>query len=141
MADEKDAKAVPKKKRIVLKRKRETVRERADKSAKSSGADSKSGKIKSAVVKPVKHAKTALGKEYTPIKTGDSKVGKTLSKKTGFTSYFRKSYQELKLVTWPTRKTAAKLTFAVIVFSTVLAVVIRLIDLGFEFLVKDAILR
>jgi preprotein translocase subunit SecE len=54
--------------------------------------------------------------------------------------YFRNSWRELKLVQWPNRKTSLQLTFAVIVFTTVLTVFITALDYGFEALVKRIIL-
>lgn len=132
----------PKKKKLVVARKHETVRERADKSTKKSDKTPRTRKLTTTAMKPVTKAGEILTKEYHPIKTGDSKVGKTLGKSRKATpSYFVLSWRELKKVTWPTKGTAAKLTFAVIVFSFVLSATIKLIDLGFDKLFKDVILK
>lgn len=47
-------------------------------------------------------------------------------------NYFKESQAELARVTWPTRKQAAKLTVAVIVFSIILALFIGAIDYLFS---------
>lgn len=55
--------------------------------------------------------------------------------------YFQQSGNELRKVTWPTRRQAMKLTIAVIVFSIVLSLVIGLIDLGFTKVLQTIILK
>ena len=131
-----------KKKKLVIARKRETVRERANKSLKRSVRTPRTKRFAYTAIKPVTRARLLLRKEFTPIKTGDSKIGKTLGKKRSITpSYFVLSYRELRKVTWPSRKTAAKLTLAVALFSVFLATMVKLLDLGFDKLFKDVILK
>jgi preprotein translocase subunit SecE len=54
--------------------------------------------------------------------------------------YFKGSWQELREVSWPTRKATWGMTLAVMIFTLVLAVIILLLDLGFEQLFKRIIL-
>jgi preprotein translocase SecE subunit len=54
--------------------------------------------------------------------------------------YFKGSWQELRQVSWPTRKATWGMTLAVMLFTLVLAVIILLLDLGFEQLFKRIIL-
>ena len=54
--------------------------------------------------------------------------------------YFKGSWQELRQVNWPTRKATWGMTLAVMVFTLTLAVLILLLDLGFEQLFKRIIL-
>lgn len=54
--------------------------------------------------------------------------------------YFAGSWRELRQVTWPTRKATWGMTFAVIVFTLAIAVVILLLDIGFEELFKRILL-
>ena len=54
--------------------------------------------------------------------------------------YFKGSWQELRQVSWPTRKATWGMTFAVMIFTLVLAIFILLLDLGFEQLFKRIIL-
>ena len=55
--------------------------------------------------------------------------------------YFRNSWRELKLVTWPSRKQTRQLTLAVIMFSIVLGTFVALLDLGFGKLFKEVIVK
>ncbi len=54
--------------------------------------------------------------------------------------YFAGSWRELRQVNWPTRKATWGMTLAVMLFTVVLAVLILLLDLGFEQLFKRIIL-
>lgn len=132
----------PATKKIVVKKRRETVRERADKSAKKAGSTPRIRKFASAGAKPVSKVGHALRKEYTPFKTGNSKVGRALGRKSRLTPmYFILAFRELRQVTWPSRKTALKLTLAVFLFSAGLMFLILGIDRGFDKLFKDVILK
>jgi len=55
--------------------------------------------------------------------------------------YVRNSWKELKLVTWPDFKTSRKLTSAVIVFAIIFGVVVAVVDLLFNRLFKNVLLR
>lgn len=56
------------------------------------------------------------------------------------TNYFKGAIAEIRKVKWPTRKEAAKLTFAVIVFSVMFAFFTALIDFGINNLFERAFL-
>lgn len=58
-----------------------------------------------------------------------------------FKGYFVNSWKELRQVTWPNRKTAWKLTFTVIMFSALFAVLTSSLDFGFERLAREIFLR
>ncbi len=58
-----------------------------------------------------------------------------------FKGYFVNSWKELRLVEWPNRKTAWKLTFTVVVFSVIFAVLTTSLDYGFERLAKQIFLQ
>jgi preprotein translocase SecE subunit len=138
MAEEKK----PKTKKIVVKKKRESVRERADKSTAKAAKAPRTRKITTAAMKPVGKIGSVLGKEFHVFKTGDSKTGRFLGKRTSLTPmYFIEAFRELKKVTWPSRKTAAKLTGAVFIFSVSLAAVVKGLDLLFDKLFKEVILK
>ncbi len=55
-------------------------------------------------------------------------------------NYFAGSWRELRQVSWPTRRATWSMTFAVLVFTLVLAVIILLLDIGFEQLFKRILL-
>lgn len=50
--------------------------------------------------------------------------------------YFKGSWQELKLVRWPDRKTTWKMTGALVMFTAIFALVILLLDYGLQYLFK-----
>ncbi len=50
--------------------------------------------------------------------------------------YFKGSWQEIKLVHWPDRRSTWKMTGALIVFTVAFAVLILLLDYGFQQLFK-----
>lgn len=131
-----------KSKKLVVRKKRETVRERADKSTKNASKTPRTRKLKSAAMRPVGSVRSVLSKEYAPIKTSSSKVGKFLGKRSRITPmYFIEAFAELRQVTWPTKRTAAKLTLAVFLFSVGLASLVKALDYGFDWLFKDVILK
>jgi preprotein translocase subunit SecE len=78
------------------------------------------------------YIKTGLGYVFRPIKF----IGHYI-----VPPYFRNSWRELKLVTWPTRKQSRQLTLAVIIFSVVLGSFVALLDLGFGKLFKEVIVK
>lgn len=135
-----DKKRSPKK--LQVRRKAETVRQRSDKSIKKAATVGRTRKAASSAAGSVSKVRSVLKKEYSPIKSDKSKATVFLTKsRRGTPSYFVNSYRELKQVTWPTRRVALKLTFAVFMFSVVFASLIRAIDYGFERLFKDIILK
>ena len=68
------------------------------------------------------------------------RVVQFLSKITGI-NYIRGSFQELKLVTWPTRREGRRLTTAVIIFSVVFGALIAVVDFGLDKLFKQLLLK
>lgn len=132
----------PKTRKLVVKKKHETVRERADKSTKKAGQQPRTRKLASAAARQGGKVSSLLRREYTPLKTGESKAGKFLGRRSRMTPmYFVLAFKELKQVTWPTKKTAAKLTAAVFLFSAGLMTLVLAIDKGFDKLFKDVILK
>ena len=55
--------------------------------------------------------------------------------------YFRNSYKELRMVTWPTGKQSRQLTGAVIIFAVVFGLIIAGVDLGLDKVFKAILLR
>lgn len=56
-------------------------------------------------------------------------------------SYVRSSWQELKLVTWPTRREGMRLTSAVIIFSVIFGALIAIVDYGLDKLFRQLLLK
>lgn len=83
-----------------------------------------------------------LRKATAPVR--NSKIWKFLRRtvlRSPFRGYFVNSWQELKKVTWPNRKTATKLTVTVILFSAFFALLTSVLDLGFEKLARQIFLK
>ena len=90
---------------------------------------------------PFKHAKNIGKKEYY-IPLPKHKVSTFLNKKRRITpGYFRSSWKEVKEVSWPDRKTTAKLTMAVLAFATVFGVAIAIVDYGLDKIFRALLLQ
>ncbi len=94
--------------------------------------------------KPTRKAvKKTLKKEVNlPIKLPDNKVGEALGKKRRlpFTKYVGESITEMRKVTWPSRRESLKLTFAVIIFTTIFTIFMSLADFGIGSIVERVLL-
>jgi preprotein translocase SecE subunit len=55
--------------------------------------------------------------------------------------YFRNSWRELRLVTWPDRGTSLRLTYAVIIFSVLFGIIIAIVDFVLDKLFKEFIIK
>jgi preprotein translocase subunit SecE len=55
--------------------------------------------------------------------------------------YFKGSWQELRQVRWPSRRSTWGLTLAVILFTLFFVLVILLLDAAFQFLFKEVLLK
>ena len=66
--------------------------------------------------------------------------GKHLGWKRFIPKYFRDSYQELKVVTWPSRRESWRLLIAVIIFSVILVIIVSLADYLFGWIIEKVIL-
>ena len=58
-----------------------------------------------------------------------------------FAKYFRGAFREIGKVTWPKRREAMKLTFAVIVFSLAFALFTGVVDGGLTILFEKFVLK
>lgn len=56
-------------------------------------------------------------------------------------SFVRSSWQELKQVTWPTRREGRRLTTAVIIFSVIFGALIAVVDFGLDKLFKQLLVK
>lgn len=87
--------------------------------------------------------KAAVKKEVNlPIKLPDNKIGATLGKKRRLplAKYISESFTEIKKVTWPNRKETFKLTFAVIIFTTIFTLFMMIADFGIGNVVERVLL-
>jgi preprotein translocase SecE subunit len=127
--------------KIARVRKAETMRDKADKAQSSKAKPRRIKKASTAVKKPLRSAKEILTKDYYFITPTDSGMRGFFTKKRRFIPrYFRDSYSELKLVTWPNRSETWKLMWAVFIFALAFGLLVTVVDYGLEKLFREAFL-
>lgn len=123
----------------------ESFRERAVKAAEEGDKPKKTkrlrqaiGKVVTPIFRPIGKAlsKIAKFKIFKPFRKPLRFIGKIL-----FPTYLRNSWQELKLVTWPSWKQSRQLTSAVLIFAFVFGVIVAVVDYGLDKLFKDILLK
>lgn len=124
------------------KKQQPTIRERAQ---KSSGKMPRRLKIKSAggkLTRPFKRARSVGAKEYHPVKLPDNTAGRVLSTRVRIVPmYFRESWAEIKLVTWPNRSETIRLTLAVFIFAIIFAAIVAFLDTAIDKIFKELIIK
>jgi preprotein translocase SecE subunit len=122
----------------------ETFRERAIKASASDGKPSKIGRAKQAsgkavtpVTRPVGNAAAVFARQkpFQLLRKPLRLIGRLI-----VPMYFRNSWKELRLVTWPSWRVSVRLTFAVIVFAVIFAAFVALLDFGLDKLFKNILL-
>ncbi len=118
----------------------ETFRERALKAAQEADKPQRSSRLKQGAGKlaqPVRSTanKATSSKQLGPVRKVMHLVGKVL-----LPTYVRNSWQELKLVTWPTWTQSRKLTVAVMIFAIIFGALIATVDYGLDKLFKQIFL-
>lgn len=90
------------------------------------------------IFKPVRTFGQTLAKVsvFKPLHRPLRIIGKIV-----FPTYFRKSWQELKLVTWPSWKLSVRLTYAVLIFAVVFGAAVAIIDVGLDAIFKKILLK
>lgn len=126
MADQPDKQPAAKKKRRV--KNPETFRERAQKATEAASQPKSTARIKRAggrATSPLRRQTSQLynAKFFAPFRKVLRVVGKVI-----FPKYFRQSWQELKLVTWPSLGEGRRLTLAVLIFAIVFGAAIAGVD-------------
>lgn len=138
MAEEK----AEQKKKPRIRKSPETVRERAEKETAKREKPTKRSKVKGRIYRPLSTLRRVGSKEYHPIKVPEKKGVRHLNKRVRIVPKFvRESWAELKLVTWPSKKEAARLTGAVIVFALFFAIFIQILDVFFNKIVKEIFVK
>lgn len=142
MADKQPADNKPTK-RIV--KNPETFRERAIKAAEGSDKPKRHTQLKTAGSKLVKPVLKPIGKTAKQIANLPPLrilrrplriIGKIL-----LPVYIRKSWRELRLVTWPNWQQSRQLTMAVIIFAGIFGAIIAVVDYGLDKLFRDILLK
>jgi preprotein translocase subunit SecE len=123
----------------------ETFRERAtkateagDKPAAAKRLRQVSGQVAKPMVGPVRRSLSRFftSKPLQPVTKVLRFIGKII-----FPSYFRKSWQELKLVTWPGWKESRRLTSAVLIFAIIFGATIALVDWGLDKIFRQLLIK
>lgn len=118
-----------------------TQREKTEQERTKAQTTTKRAKIKGSAGTKIKSTSSFLGQEYY-IPMPENRFGRFLNKRRRIIpKYFRDSWAELKLVTWPGRKETWRLTFAVFVFAIVFGVLVAIVDKGLDTLFRDIILE
>ena len=122
----------------------ETVRQKAEKA--SIEKPKKARRIRSAAGKVGRPILNTAGKvsvkEYHPLTLPDNKVGRVFNHRVRFMpKFFRAAWQELRQVTWPSRRETGKLTLAVITFAIVFGFMIAVVDYGLDKLFKEVLIK
>lgn len=84
-----------------------------------------------------------IGRVLAPIGRPLRPVGRVIAIISRFVipPYFRNSFRELRLVTWPNRRESWRLTYAVLLFSIVFGGLIAIVDYGLDKLFKEVLLK
>lgn len=119
----------------------ESFRERAAKASSDKPKKSNLNKTFSIIALPFvwlgRKIKAFFGMSaFKPLRRPARIVGRII-----FPSYFRQSFQELKLVTWPNWKQSRQLTYAVLVFAIVFGAAIAGVDWGLDKVFKNVLLK
>jgi len=126
VADKADSKIPRNRKKQLPKKKSLTVRERA-----AAASEEKPKRIRKAASKarlPLGKARH-LGKTEYHIPLPDNKAGRILKKRVRFVPRFvAESFEEIKQVTWPDRKSTVRLTTAVFIFAVIFASIVGALD-------------
>ena len=96
---------------------------------------------KSASTSAAKKTATKKAPSKNAAKTTEKPVAKKTSKRRNplraLGDYFKGAWYELKQVRWPTRSATWSMTAAVLLFTLILAVLILLLDVGFNWLFEQ----
>jgi len=135
MADQADNK---KKRRV---KNPETFRQRAMKAAEASDKPAKASRLKSKGAKatgPVRRTvrRAANARPLRPLHKPARIFGKIV-----VPPYFRSSFSELKLVSWPNWTQSRQLTTAVLVFAVIFGAAIAGVDWGLDKIFKHILLK
>ncbi len=119
----------------------ESMREKATKAESRSAKPRRLHTTARVVQKPFTAARRIGKKQYFVIKPVDAGFKGFLTKPRRWTpGYFRSAFKELRMVTWPDRKTTWKLVGSVFVFSIVFGLAIAVVDYGLDKLFRKAFL-
>lgn len=119
----------------------ETVRERAQKAQAEAGKPGRSQLWRQKAATATSRPAGFIARLFSrPPLSWLVKVFKVLGRII-FPRYFRNSWRELRLVTWPNRRQTRQLTVAVLVFAVVFGALVSLVDYGLDKLFREVLLK
>lgn len=119
----------------------ETFRERAIKASEQADKPAKAARLKAGGAKAVSPLGKSLrkvsgSKSLKPVRKPARVIGTVL-----VPPYFRKSWAELKLVTWPNRTQSRQLTVAVLIFAIIFGAAIAGVDWVLDKIFRNILLK
>lgn len=132
-----DSNDAPKRKRRVLRpaaTEPSTLREKSEQAQAKSDKPARFGRQRSILAVPFRF----VGRLFRPL--GRFRLIRALGYIV-FPPYFRNSWKELRLVTWPNRTQTRRLTFAVIIFSLIFGGIVAAVDYGFDKAFREFVLK
>ena len=134
-----DSNDAPKRKRRVLRpslnsAEPSTLRQKSEQAQAKSDKPARFGRLRRILGTPFR----AIGRLFRPL--GRFRFFRVLGYVL-FPPYFRNSWRELRLVTWPDRTQTRRLTFAVIIFSMVFGVIVAGVDYGLDKAFREFVLK
>jgi len=125
-------------------RKPETVRERTAKSvakAESRAAKHPKKRVRKAASVVAKPFKKPVRFITSPLRTRPARAIGRFFSKIFVPTYFRNSFKEVKLVTWPTRRETWRLAFAVLAFAVVFGLAAAGTDIVLDKIIRRIVFR
>ena len=116
----------------------ETFREKALKATEASDKPKRSLKLKQTSGKVTQPVLGPVGRLLNKIFNRQPFI---LISRILLPRYFRDSWRELRLVSWPSRKQSRDLTYAVLAFAIVFGGVVALVDYGLDKVFKGILLK
>lgn len=108
----------------------ETFRERAQKAVEADKRPNRTSRVKQA-------SRQATG----PARRTAGRISNSLPFRVLIPKYFRQSWQELKLVSWPNLREGRRLTTAVLIFAVIFGAVIATVDWGLDKVFHQLLLK
>jgi preprotein translocase SecE subunit len=116
----------------------ETFREKALKATEASDKPKRSLKLKQTSGKVTQPVLGPIGRLLSKVFNRQPFI---LISRILLPRYFRDSWRELRLVSWPSRKQSRDLTYAVLAFAIVFGGVVALVDYGLDKVFKGILLK